>query len=255
MLQMLILLNTQLLRALEAERPGSNSFNARLIEVIAVAVHEVAKHLYRLDSKGHQDDNIENWVPPRNEAWDWWWRHHPNGPPPTLFQHEYYFDHDKYPDGVADTVGYWAESRILGGVILFDRKSEPASDAVFIHPDRDEVTYRICELTEEQKTSLVRFLLAPISERDSVQCRLPITPDLRNINRVDPEEPISWTGVYRDIWERDIHTDELGDGRSRDVWSKVSENDWITFDLWQEARGRYYSRFERYPDASHISTP
>ncbi|KAI8228095.1 Aryl-alcohol dehydrogenase [Colletotrichum sp. SAR 10_86] len=35
----------------------------------------------------------------------------------------------KYPEGIADMVGYWAESRIFGGVVLFDRRSpESASD-------------------------------------------------------------------------------------------------------------------------------
>lgn len=252
MVEMLILLNTQLLHALQANYQDSEAFTTRFIEVMAVAIHEVAKHLYMLDSKGHQEDNIEGWVPPKTENWDWWWKHNPDGPPPTLFQHAWYPDHNKYPDGVADTVGYWAESRILGGVVLFDRKAEPASNAVFIHPDRDYVTYRICELTEEQKKSLIRFLLAPISERNSMQCPLPITPDLRNTNRVDPEEPIFWTGVYRDSWEREFNPEKQGEGRARDVWSKISEVEWVTFDLRQEARGRYFSRFERYPEASQI---
>lgn len=245
---MLIWPKTQLLHALQGQSTGSDSFNTRLIEFIAVAIHEVAKHLYKLDSKGHQDDGIETWVPPKNKDWDWWWEQNPNGPPPTLFQHRFYFDHEQYPDGVADMVGYWAESRILAGLILFDRKTEPVSDAVFIHPDRNEVTYRICGLTGEQKTSLVRFLLAATLERDGPRCPLPITPGLENTNRVDPEEPISWTGVYRDAWERKLHIEELGDGRSRDVWSLSSPSDWVTFDAWQEARSRYFTRSERWPD-------
>lgn len=187
-------------------------------------------------------------MPPKNKAWDWWWRQNPDGPLPTIFRHTFYFDHEQYPDGVVDMVGYWAESRILGGVVLFDRKTEPASGAVFIHPDRGEVTYRICELTGEQKTSLVRFLLATAPERNILSCPLPITPGAENTHRIDPEEPISWTGIYRDTWERNLHTQELGDGRMRDVWSKSSELDWLTFDAWMEARGRYYSRFERYPE-------
>ncbi|KAL1882860.1 hypothetical protein Daus18300_000498 [Diaporthe australafricana] len=216
--------DTSLLHALQAHQTGSDSFNTRLIEFIAVAAHEVAKYLYKLDSKGHQDDDL----------------------PPTFFKHAYYFDYEQYPDGVVDMVGYWAESRILGGVILFDRKTEPASDAVFIHPDREEATYRICELTGEQKTSLVRFLLAPLSE--NLRCPLPIASGAENTHRIDPEEPISWTGIYRDAWERELHTEELGDGRGRDVWSKSSELDWLTFEAWQEARARYNSRFERYSE-------
>lgn len=217
---------------------------------MAVSVHEIAKHLYGLDGKGHQD--IERWVPPKNKDWEWWWGYHPDGPHPTLFQHTYYFDYEQYPDGTADMVGYWAESRILGGVILFDRKAKLASDAVFIHPDRDSVTYRICELTEEQKVSLVDFLLTPVSERGGSPCPLPTTPDSKNTHRIDPEEPIFWTGIYRDIWEREFHPEKLSDGRARDVWSKADELDWLSFEEWQEARGRYVTRRERYPDESSL---
>lgn len=32
-----------------------------------------------------------------------------------------YADPDQYPDGIADVVGYWAEDRIFGGVVLFGR--------------------------------------------------------------------------------------------------------------------------------------
>lgn len=31
------------------------------------------------------------------------------------------WSHDGYPNGLADVVGYWAEARIFGGVVLFDR--------------------------------------------------------------------------------------------------------------------------------------
>ena len=42
-------------------------------------------------------------------------------PPPTVFFHGAYTAVDQYPKGVADMVGYWAESRLSGGVVLFDR--------------------------------------------------------------------------------------------------------------------------------------
>jgi hypothetical protein len=42
--------------------------------------------------------------------------------PPTLFFHQWYTDYELYPNGVADAVGFWAEARILGGVVLFDRR-------------------------------------------------------------------------------------------------------------------------------------
>lgn len=41
--------------------------------------------------------------------------------PPVAFHHKWYVDHEQYPRGVRDMVGYWAEAKILGGVLLFDR--------------------------------------------------------------------------------------------------------------------------------------
>jgi len=42
---------------------------------------------------------------------------HPQDP---IFHLDYTF-HEQYPMGVPDMVGYWAEYRVLGGVVLFDR--------------------------------------------------------------------------------------------------------------------------------------
>jgi hypothetical protein len=38
-----------------------------------------------------------------------------------VFLHAAYDAFDQYPRGVADMVGYWAESRLFGGVVIFDR--------------------------------------------------------------------------------------------------------------------------------------
>ena len=40
---------------------------------------------------------------------------------PTPLLHLEYKDHDQYPQGVGDMVGYWAEIQVFGGVVLFDR--------------------------------------------------------------------------------------------------------------------------------------
>lgn len=42
-------------------------------------------------------------------------------PPPTLFWTGAYVDWSRYPNGLADMAGYWAEIQLFGGVILFDR--------------------------------------------------------------------------------------------------------------------------------------
>lgn len=143
-------------------------------------------------------------------------------------------------------IGYWAEARILGGVVLFDRRTpddKPASsldlddeelsyllppkldpDAIYFHSDREHVTYRIYQLLPEQKQALVDFLTA---DPRPLTCPLPILGDDNNLPRVDPEEPLKATGIYRDIWERKDRPFERSDARLRDVWDT---NDFPTRD-------------------------
>ncbi|KAG6356538.1 hypothetical protein INS49_014411 [Diaporthe citri] len=153
-----------LLNAFQAAAPGSRVFKTRLIETLAVAIHQIAVKLYKNNpdlapGSSSTVHKVHAWEPPKDpdSYWDTWWEFHPHGPPPTLFHHAWYINHDHYPNGAADVAGYRAESRIIGGVVLFDRSgSDP--DAVYLHPDRDQVTYRISKLTDEQKTTLVDFL-------------------------------------------------------------------------------------------------
>ena len=37
------------------------------------------------------------------------------------FYHDCYVRFDDYPFGLLDVVGYWAETQLFGGVLLFDR--------------------------------------------------------------------------------------------------------------------------------------
>jgi hypothetical protein len=209
-----------LLFAYLAGPPGSRAFNTRLIELLAVTVHQVAVYLFKLDIGAHKDDAITQWAPPESD--ESWWRWNPKGPSPTMFNHEWYQDSEQYPNGIADIVGYWAENRILGGVVLFDRHNPDdesfESDAVYLHPDRDNLTYRICRLLPEQKQALIEF----ISNPQPCPNPLPILPGKENRDRVDPEEPIEETFVYRDIWERKFHPILEGDRRLRHVWDTLN---------------------------------
>lgn len=87
--------------------------------MVAVAVHQIAVLLYKLDGSRHKDDGMQYWTPPPLTIYG---RTLPTiDPYPTLFFAGYYTEHESYPDGLADSVGYWAENRILGGVTLFYR--------------------------------------------------------------------------------------------------------------------------------------
>ncbi|KAK3300662.1 uncharacterized protein B0H64DRAFT_314328, partial [Chaetomium fimeti] len=217
----------KLLHGYEAVAPGTPRCSTKPIELVARAVHDIGVWLYRQDTSRHKDDALGRWPP--SEEHKRFYRRAFLG---TVFSHPWYPDYDQYPEGIADCVGYWAEVRILGGVMLFDRRdpesvSEAAVNAVYIHPDRRLVTYRICRLLEDQKEALALFLGSGTTP--SQRCPLPLLPDQANLERVDPTEAIETTGIYRDIWERRPLPPSDSDPRLKDVSDYVnypSRQDW-----------------------------
>jgi hypothetical protein len=206
--------DAQVLHEYRACAPGSSRFQTRLIEIVADAIHQLAANLFDFNTSLHKDDGVADWAPPKDDAR--YWKRHPNGPPPTLFNHPWYRDYSRYPRGAANMVGFWAENRILGGVVLFDRRdpaTEPSADpdavyfhsdradAVYFRSDRQHVTYRIYQLLPEQRNALLDFLTADAPPPSS-RSPLPILGDENNGIRVDPEEPPQATGIYRRPWER-----------------------------------------------------
>ncbi|KAK4233773.1 hypothetical protein C8A03DRAFT_47754 [Achaetomium macrosporum] len=180
----------KLLRPFQQAPKGSRLFNIRLIEMVAVAVHDIGAFVFQLDLRMHQGDikAVEQWT---------------NAPPdspwaklvatrPTLFYHAYYFGADVYPRGVADMVGYWAENRILGGVTVFDRQAEeraPESPPnVYFSSIRARVSVNYYQLVDDQQQALLDFLLA--ENPDECQSPLPILGDERNRVKVDFERAI-----------------------------------------------------------------
>lgn len=131
-------------------------------------------------------------------------------PYPTLFVHTHFAAHGKYPNDIADMVGYWAENRILGGVLLFDRsktwhdETNPEPNA-YIEAGRDKVTFRICQLLDSQQEEFLRFLSASKSqlEGQSADGPLPILSTAENRVRIETAEAIPVHKIYRDIWERE----------------------------------------------------
>ncbi|KND89038.1 hypothetical protein TOPH_06332 [Tolypocladium ophioglossoides CBS 100239] len=235
--------DSRLMHAYMAGSPGSRAFQTRLIELVAVAVHSVAVELHKktMDTNPHKGDELSLWTPPTED--EVWWEFHPDGAPPTLFRHEWYCNYDQYPQGVSDGVGYWAEARILGGVVLFDRRDPEADgeaepNAIYSHSDRQEVTYRIWQLLDSQKQRLLDFLQ---SEHEDVQLAspLPILCSDDNRRRIDLEEPIELKKIYRDIWERRPLSPNDPDRRLRDVYTSL---DWPTFDDWNESRQLAFER-------------
>ncbi|KAJ3546675.1 hypothetical protein NM208_g1890 [Fusarium decemcellulare] len=160
----------KLVEAFQRSSPGSKEFHLRLIEMVAVAVHQIAVLTFDLDESLHKNDGV------------------------TL--------KERYPNGIGDMVGYWAENRILGGVVLFDRgESGFECKDIYFHSDRQGVTFRIYKLLDDQVQALIDFLLDS-SSADS--CPLPTLGDKCNRDRVDPDDAIDEHGIFRDRWEREV---------------------------------------------------
>jgi hypothetical protein len=137
---------------------------------------------------------------------DEWARIEPHA---TLFVQTHFLAHEKYPDGIADMVGYWAEDRIIGGVLLFDRSQAWSDDEnpepnAYIHPNRDKVTFRICQLLDDQQSRLLDFLTSEDgpATTETQDGPLPMLPNLTNRVRVDQIDAIPVHQIYRDLWER-----------------------------------------------------
>ncbi|POS75105.1 hypothetical protein DHEL01_v206505 [Diaporthe helianthi] len=234
---------------------GSKAFQTRLIELVVLALHQIAVDLFKRDdlrSHSHQEiDTVTSCaiVPPKSLTLK------PDAyavtvpPRPTLFNHPYYVDLDIYPEGLADIVGYWAEDRIIGGIVLFDRKADPrdprdrpnASEDqgeeeagggrnpaekhhhhhhhhppnIWLHPARDRVTDRICQLHDDQQKALVDYLLLHASQvaapGQDTSNPLPILPHKGNRTRVDPSIAHTHNLVFREYWDRKPATQELLD--------------------------------------------
>lgn len=83
------------------------------LDLIAVTIHNMAAELYKLVDGGFH----KNTVWPGDEAY----QERNRSAFSTPFCLLRYSKPEQYPEGTADMVGYWAEDRILGGVVLFGR--------------------------------------------------------------------------------------------------------------------------------------
>jgi hypothetical protein len=107
------------LDAIQKTELGSRQFYLRLLELLAASCHHIAVYLYELSESGsnrHRDEYER-------------WRTRPANPnhifdhyrPRIPFVYGPYTASHQYPHGLADVAAYWAESRIFGGIMVFDR--------------------------------------------------------------------------------------------------------------------------------------
>lgn len=105
-----------LVGAFRRSEPRSEEFYLRLLELLAVSCHQIAVQIFQLDDVAEKHVIYDIWrdSPRDMTKWD-------SFRDPTAFAHGPYIAVDQYPNGAVDTVGYWAEARIFGGVVVFDR--------------------------------------------------------------------------------------------------------------------------------------
>ncbi|KAF4973123.1 hypothetical protein FZEAL_9411 [Fusarium zealandicum] len=213
----------QLLQAFQNTAPGSSDFNLRLIELVVVAVHQIAAYLYDLDDGAHKHQVFGDWLQQelaasvlRSQPWI---NSHGEWIPPATFFHSAYVHPEQYPRGLADVAGYWAEGKIFGGVILFDRGESEQEvwehvhgqlssilanalqcKAMWIHGARLRGPTTLYPPTSEQFDSLVGFLLS--GPDDNVPCPLPIHGTRENRPRWDPWHALAQYHIFRDKYER-----------------------------------------------------
>lgn len=111
----------QTLEAYQETFPGSIAWKLRLLELVASACHDIAVHLYQMDAGTHKHREHGQWLAEKLASLSEKSLDRRILPPPTLFWNGRYPDSSRYPNGLADVVGYWAETQIFGGVVLFDR--------------------------------------------------------------------------------------------------------------------------------------
>ncbi|PGH00929.1 hypothetical protein AJ80_09091 [Polytolypa hystricis UAMH7299] len=174
---------------------GSRSFKPRLIELVSVACHNIAVELYTKADGGLRKPASPP-PPPRTPS------SYPlmRAPPPNITElfHEEYEEWEQYSNGVADIVRYWAEYRLFGDVILFDRgdTGQECKNA-FIHSIKGR---RIFQLSDQQIEQFPSFATSQHQSdySRSFDTRFRAENDAR---RVDPFDSLAW-GMYRDEYER-----------------------------------------------------
>ncbi|TVY13463.1 hypothetical protein LARI1_G009151 [Lachnellula arida] len=188
------LVDAKLAQAYQDASPGSGEFYLRLLELLAVACHDIAALVYVDTQPGlrRAGQSLEQRLAALEGR-------------PTDLMHEDYYDLQQYPKGVGDVVGYWAEYHLFGGVVLFDRgESGTGCKRAFLHPVGG---FRIFQLSDSQIQQFVEYVqrLVEVPEDTQAQPPFPFSAE-KYTYRVDPFDAMA-LGIYRDRYERIIPRD------------------------------------------------
>ncbi|KLO90767.1 uncharacterized protein LW93_062 [Fusarium fujikuroi] len=209
-----------LLRAFEEATIDSRPFHLRLFELLAVSIHQIAVYSYQQGGFNHTHQDYQKWIdsPRDTRRWDGY-RH------PTAFCHSFYIAVERYPNGDADTVGYWAEAKIFGGVLVFDRgESESECNELYLHASRRVGPFTLFPLTTAQFEGFVDFLLGDTEEPATSRSPLPFRATSENRWRWHNWDTITRYHIFRDKYERTVQpTKPVGGVKSSVDWPEIGD--------------------------------
>jgi hypothetical protein len=122
------------LQTYKDSRLGTREFRLRLIKTTAVVIHTLAALLftatnqppYKCPEPRKKFIEVDGRFTPIDEFI-------PIVSQTCLF-HNHYRDVDLYPMGVADIVGFWAETHLFGGVVVFDHGKNGTEVGILLPP-------------------------------------------------------------------------------------------------------------------------
>ncbi|RKK99357.1 hypothetical protein BFJ68_g13233 [Fusarium oxysporum] len=196
-----LLFETALVEAFRETAPQSKEFYLRLFELLAVSCHKFAVEIFQLDEATEKHKIYDIWRDSPRDMMKW-----DSFRDPTAFSHGPYIAVDQYPNGAADSVGYWAEARIFGGVVVFDRGEDGTeSRQIYFHGCRRKGPRTIYPPTDQQFEQMIHFLLDDSDSHDTASSHpFPILATSQNRWRWDPWEAMAHYNIYRDRFERKI---------------------------------------------------
>ena len=139
--KMMIADSQQLVQAYQNAEANSAQHKLRLLEITAAALHTFAGAIY---GAVHPEMNLK--------------------PEPSLsystegckessfvelYHTSYRSDYARYPHGLLNVVGYWAETQFFGGVLLFERERS-GSEVPFSHHSRSHNEFPLKASSVEQ---------------------------------------------------------------------------------------------------------
>ncbi|KAG8158653.1 hypothetical protein KVR01_011775 [Diaporthe batatas] len=193
--------DTKTIDAYQGTVVGTVAYQLRLLELVVIACHDIAGFLYQMDDGAHKHAEFETWHAEKLESLT---RTIENPTqlriqrskygPPTPFYRGGCWAWKRYPNGLADVAGYWAEYHIFGGTVLFDRgETEEECNGIYIYGTGDVFT--IAPPSEKQFNELLDFILSP--NPDHGRCPLPIRITKGNKWRWHPYDGMVKYHIYK----------------------------------------------------------